>query len=276
MKGLVPALLAGLFFADIAGAKEWSMVSAQEFEYTGLPDTSSWGYEEGFVRNREMQYYTRARKENAWVADGVLTITARREEWGNSSYQAGSDDWRRGREFAQYTSAALITRHKASWRYGRIEVRAKLPRGEGVWPAIWMLGSNRDDLRWPSCGEIDIMEFLGRKPNTIYGTVHYGLDGSHVSSGGTIEDQAPSDAFHIYAIEWDARKIDFFFDDELYHSFEIDQAGTGEDNPFRKPFYLLINLALGGSWGGKIDDDIFPQEFVIDYLRVYKAVGDPK
>jgi beta-glucanase (GH16 family) len=217
-----------------------------------------------------MQYYTRARKENARVENGVLTIEGRKERFENPKYEKGSKNWKKSQQYAQYTSAALITLGKASWRYGRIEVRAKLPRGKGVWPAIWMLGTSRSKVGWPACGEIDIMEYVGHDPHRVHGNVHWGTKGKHRHRGGKLKTRAPYADFHIYALEWFPDRMDIYFDKEKYHSFSIDRAGKGEDNPFRKPHYLLINLALGGSWGRKIDNKILPQKYIIDYVRVYK------
>ena len=258
---------------SFAQTGEWELVWSDEFDYTGLPDKSKWDYEEGFIRNREMQYYTRERSENARVENGTLVIEGRKEQFRNPQYKPDSKARRRNPEFAQYTSAALITLKKASWKYGRIEVRAKLPQGKGVWPAIWTLGTNRTSIGWPRCGEIDIMEFVGHDPNRVHANAHYGIDGKHRSNGGKLETNAPYDDFHVYAIDWYPDRIDFFFDKTLYYSFPVDNAGEGADNPFRKPHYLLINLALGGNWGGEIDDSIFPQKYLIDYVRIYESKG---
>lgn len=265
-------LVAAGLFCFSAAADSWKLVWSDEFEQAGSPDPTKWDYEAGFVRNQELQYYTRERAENARVEDGFLVIEGRREPFANPLFREGSTRWQQQRKQAEYTSASLITFGKASWRYGRIEVRAKLPQGKGVWPAIWMMGANRDRIGWPRCGEIDIMEFVGKHPDRIHGNVHYPVgDGKHASNGGRVLAERPFDAFHVYAIEWTAERIDFFFDDVKYHSVELDEAGEGEDNPFRKPHYLLINLALGGSWGGAIDDAVLPQRYLIDYVRVYEA-----
>jgi len=266
-------LAIGLFVALplSAEAAEWKLVWSDEFNYEGLPNKEKWDYEEGFVRNQEMQYYTRARKENARVEKGVLVIEGRKERWKNPRYKPGSSNWQQQREFAEYTAAALITRNKASWRYGRIEVRARLPHGRGIWPAIWTLGANRSKIRWPGCGEIDIMEFVGKDPNRVHGNAHFAVDGKHRSDHGKLSTEKPYADFHIYAIEWFEDRIDFFFDDTKFHTFTIDKAGKGGDNPFRKPHYLLINLAIGGSWGGPIDDSVFPQKYLIDYVRIYES-----
>lgn len=257
-----------------AQADKWTLVWSDEFDYEGLPDPAKWGYEVGFVRNQELQYYTQARKENARVENGHLVIEGRKEPFKNPKYKTDAKNWQGQREFASYTAASVVTRHKASWKYGRIEVRAKLPQGAGVWPAIWMMGANREKVHWPHCGEIDIMEFVGKSPDVVYGTVHFpGDDGKHRSNGGSLDYNKPYKNFHVYAIEWDEERIEFYFDNKKYHTFKIDQAGEGADNPFRKPHYLLINLALGGSWGGPMDDAVLPQQYLIDYVRVYEPAA---
>jgi beta-glucanase (GH16 family) len=200
----------------------------------------------------------------------MLVIEGRKEQFKNPRYRAGSASSRSADEYAEYTAASLITSRKASWLYGRIEVRAKLPQGQGVWPAIWMLGDNHASAGWPRCGEIDIMEFVGHDPNHVHATVHYSLDGKHKSSGSQLQTPAPYNDFHIYAVEWNQDRMDFFFDDKKYHTFELKAADENGENPFRKPQFLMVNLALGGAWGGKIDDVIMPQKFLIDYVRVYK------
>lgn len=259
-------------------ASERQLMWSDEFNKEGRPDPQKWKYEEGFVRNQEKQYYTRDRKENARVEKGCLVIEARKELYPNRAYKAGSNNWRHAQEQANYTSAALITHDRASWQYGRIEVRAKLPRGHGMWPAIWMMGTDRPQVGWPQCGEIDILEQLGRLPNKIHGTVHWaaGKDPKsgkkkHLSNGGHIQAKTPPHAnFHLYAIEWSAEKITFFFDNKAYHTVDLSKLPAEQAAQFRKPHYLLINLALGGTWGGKLDDSALPQRYLIDYVRVYR------
>jgi len=265
------ALLVTLMMTTLTHATEWELVWSDEFNYEGLPDKTKWDYEEGFVRNNEKQYYTRARSENARVTSGMLIIEGRKEQLKNPHYQPGATKWARSREFAQYTAASLTTRGKASWLYGRIETRAKIPQGKGVWPAIWMLGDNIGEIGWPRCGEIDIMEFVGKDPNRVHATAHFaGDDKKHLSNGSKLETHAPYDDFHVYAIEWFPDRIAFYFDNTKYHTFPINKAGEVEDNPFRKPQYLIINLALGGNWGGDIDDSVLPQKYMCDYVRAYK------
>lgn len=237
-----------------AGPREEArkLVWSEEFDRPGLPNPTKWDYETGFVRNREAQYYTRARKENARVEGGRLVIEARRE-----SFQGAS-----------YTSASITS--KASWTGGRIEVRARIPTGRGSWPAIWMLGTNIKEVGWPACGEIDIMENVGFAPNRIHGTVHVrDQAGKHFSRGGHVDIPAPHADFHVYAIDWDQKRIQFLLDGKVYFTYANDGKNPW---PFDKPHYLLLNLAIGGAWGGQqgIDETIFPLRYLIDYVRVYQ------
>jgi len=232
------------------------LVWADEFNYSGLPDPAKWQYEEGLVRNQEAQYYTRERLKNTRVEDGILTIMAHKEEF----------------EGAHYTSASINTKGLYEFTYGRIEVRAKLPEGRGTWPAIWTLGTNIDQVGWPACGEIDIMEFVGFEPEKVYANVHT-KDYNHAKGtgrGGSITIKRPYADFHVYTVEWYADRLDFYFDDEKYFTCPRKDEGIGEW-PFFTSQYLLINLAIGGAWGGTkgIDEAIFPISYQIDYIRVY-------
>jgi beta-glucanase (GH16 family) len=268
---LVTVCIAGghTSLADDAATKKappgYKLAWSDEFDRPGLPDPTKWGYEVGYVRNHESQYYTRARMENARVENGMLVIEARKEHYKipESSGRARGGS----KEYAEYTSAALVTQHKTSWKYGRIEARAKLPHGLGTWPAFWTLGEQRG---WPACGEIDIMEFVGHTPGKVFATVHYQKDGKHASSGHSLDVTAPWDAFHVYAVEWTPESMDFYFDQTKYHSFTVSAAENEGQNPFQMPHYLLLNLALGGDWGRKIDDSMLPQKFYVDYVRVYQ------
>ena len=248
----------------------YKLVWSDEFNYQGLPDPAKWGYEEGFVRNHESQYYTKARLENARVENGMLVIEGRKERFEIPH------PGRHG-EVAQYTAASLITLEKASWKYGRVEVRAKLPHGKGVWPAIWMMGADATRVGWPACGEIDVMEFVGHTPDHVFATVHWGKDGQHhQSAGNSLKVKTPWDDFHVYAVEWTPEQMLFYYDQTCYHRFDVKKADQKDGNPFRRPHYLLLNLALGGEWGGKIDDSMLPQKFLIDYVRVYQKVSSGK
>lgn len=270
---LLVLLMTGLANAGAQQRKGWKLIWQDEFNYTGLPNARKWGYEVGHIRNQEQQYYTHARKENIWVANGVLTITGKKEVYENAAYRPKPANWKQADSLANYTAASINTMGKADWRYGRIEVRAKLPQGGGMWPAIWMLGANKNEAGWPACGEIDIMEFIGNHPKDVYGTMHFPdtlVATKHHSNGSKIVVEKLHEDFHVYAIEWDHEKIDVFFDDSCYHHFKIDKAGKGNSNPFRKPQYLLINLAMGANWPGPIDDKVLPQQFIVDYVRVYR------
>lgn len=248
----------------------WRLVWADEFDKDGLPDPAKWDYEEGFVRNNEAQFYTRGRKENARVEGGRLIIEGRKETWANPRYYPESRRGSSSRARAEYTSASLHTLGKASWKYGRIEVRAKLPQGKGVWPAIWMMGVDRPKVGWPACGEIDIMEFVGHTPDKMHATVHWRQEGKHRSKGSNLKVQRPFDDFHVYAMEWDEQKMEFFYDETKYFTFKLDDGADGQRNPFRQEHYLILNLALGGTWGREIDDAVLPQRYEIDYVRVYE------
>jgi beta-glucanase (GH16 family) len=176
-------------------------------------------------------------------------------------------------EFAEYTSASLVTRGKAAWKYGKIEVRAKLPAGRGTWPAIWTLGTNIREVGWPACGEIDIMEHVGFEPGVVHANVHT-RKYNHVrrtAKGDKIAVKDATEAFHVYAVEWDAKRLEFFLDGKKYFTFE--NEGSGVDAwPFDREQYLILNLAIGGDWGGRqgIDEAAFPQKYYVDYVRVYQ------
>jgi beta-glucanase (GH16 family) len=269
----------------------WKLVWSDEFDGSGHPDPEKWSYEVGFIRNQEPQFYTQERLKNARVEDGVLVIEAHREQYANPLYDedAEHEELRDGlpreeyerisnatKPFAEYSSASLITRGKAEWQYGRFEIRAKLPSGRGIWPAIWMLGTSRGRVPWPDCGELDIMEYVGYEPNTVHANVHCPARVKKAAPlehfKGMLTVSEPYADFHRYGMVWDAERISFSFDDEVYLTYE--NPHTGDDAwPFDQPFYLLLNVGVGGGWGGRhgIDDDIFPQRMEIDYVRVYEA-----
>ncbi len=258
MKKLVLLLLFCTIISCVSEReKKWKLVWSDEFDYTGLPDSTKWGYEEGFIRNNEAQYYTSNRTENARVENGTLIIEARRDMLNDSAY----------------SSASLNTFNKKEFLYGRIEMNARLPYGNGVWPAFWTLGTNIGDIDWPACGELDIMEYVGFDTLTIHANIHTKAY-NHVmgtNKGDRIKVDKPWETFHVYAIEWFRDRIDFFVDTTKYFTFQ--NEGTGNDVwPFDKPQYILVNLAIGGSWGGQygIDTTIFPQQYVIDWVRVYE------
>ncbi|MDR9826656.1 glycoside hydrolase family 16 protein [Vibrio sp. FNV 38] len=234
---------------------DYQLVWADEFDYKGLPDASKWTYEEGYIRNKELQYYTKESLSNARVADGYLTITARKPYRGDP----------------EITSASLTTENIADWTYGRIEVRAKLPTQKGMWPAIWTLGSNIRQVYWPRSGEIDIMEYVTSKLGVIHSNaVYYDYDQQvKRQNNGNATRINDIDAFHTYAIDWTPNSITFFVDDKQHHTFMTD-VNDKETNPFHKPHYLIMNLAVGGAWAGAPIPGSFPASFVIDYVRVYQ------
>jgi beta-glucanase (GH16 family) len=237
--------------------KERKLIWSDEFEKTGLPDPSKWDYEAGLVRNNEAQYYTRANTKNARVENGMLVIEAHKESFEN----------------AQYTSASLITKGKKSFKYHRIEVRAKLPMARGTWPAIWLLGENINQKGWPACGEIDIMENVGFDSLRIHANIHTEAY-NHVkktNKGNSIIVSKPWEDFHVYTVDWQKDKLDFFVDDQLYFTFKKERQ-SDDVWPFDNPHYLILNLAIGGAWGGQkgIDDKGFPHQYFIDYVRVYE------
>ena len=239
-----------------------SLVWADEFDYEGVPDSTRWRYDLGDGcpqvcgwGNKELQYYTNHLK-NAKVQDGFLHIEARKEAFKDKAY----------------TSTRLLS--KGDWDHGRLEIRAKLPKGKGTWPAIWMLPINRTTYgTWPACGEIDIMEHVGYEPDTIYGTVHTQAYNHMINTqrGGQIFVPNSEDDFHIYTIEWSPKRINWLVDNVQYHTFANENA-TYKEWPFDQPFHLILNIAVGGNWGGKmgVDETIWPQKMLVDYVRVWQ------
>lgn len=251
-------------------AQEKQLIWHEDFNYTGLPDETKWSYEEGAVRNGEAQLYTVKDNTTAWVDKGYLTIRAYEAGYWPASNLLQHFFSKQRRK--QYHSASLTTKHLPGWQYGRIEVRAKLPQGRGVWPAIWLLGKNVDQVGWPNCGEIDIMEYVGYKPNTIHSVIHSEAYNHQRNAGisGRTDLQDLGSKFHTYAVDRYPDRIDFWIDDHLHFSYPKEQDNP-EAWPFDNKMYLIINLAIGGSWGGQkgIDDSIFPQSFIIDDVKVY-------
>ena len=211
----------------------------------GCPNLCGWG-------NNEWQYY---RSQNAWVEDGVLTIEARRENAGNRNY----------------TSARMKTQGKKSFKYGRVDIRALLPKGQGIWPALWMLGENITSVGWPACGEIDIMEMIGGsgRENQVHGTVHWDLNG-HVQAGGSYTKPSGTfaDEYHVFSILWDENLIRWFVNDIQYYQIDITPHHMTE---FHEEHFFLFNVAVGGNWPGYPDGTtIFPQQMRVDYIRMFQ------
>lgn len=245
-------------------AKEYSFTEnpiwADEFNQSGLPDDQIWSYDVGGSGwgNNELQYYTKADLDNAHVENGVLTIEAKKESY----------------EGKNYTSARLVTKGKKDFLYGRIEVRAKLPAGRGNWPAIWTLASQSEygQTYWPDNGEIDIMEHVGYDPGVVHATVHTKAFNHVINTQKAGITQVPDfdQVFHVYRIDWTPEYVKAFIDGKEYFTFQ--NTGKGwKEWPFDKKQHLLLNIAVGGNWGGQkgVDDSIFPSKMLIDYVRVY-------
>lgn len=258
-------------FAQQTNKSDFKLVWSQEFEKDGKPDESIWNYEIGFVRNNEDQWY---QKDNAYCKDGFLIIELRKENKPNPNYDAGSSDWRKSRKDIKYTSSSLNTSGNKEWLYGRFEMRAKIPVGSGLWPAFWTLGVDKE---WPSNGEIDIMEYYRGNilANIANGTNQRWKAEWHngVKSVESLGGAKWANEFHVWRMDWDENEIALYLDDVLLNKVSlsklVNKDGSGF-NPFKQPHYILVNLALGGDNGGKIDDTLIPAKYEIDYLRVYQ------
>jgi beta-glucanase (GH16 family) len=258
-----------LLFASVgpSTAQERVLVWSDEFDgpAKSSPDSTKWSFEigGGGWGNNELEYYTR-RLQNALIdGEGRLVINALNENY------TGPDNVTRS-----YTSARLMTKAKFTQRFGRVEARIKLPFGQGIWPAFWMLGSDIDSAGWPNCGEIDIMEAIGREPSTNHGSLHgpgysggSSLSGTYTLTGG----QRFSDAFHVFAIEWESNAIRFYVDANLYQTRTPANVPAGARWVFDHSYFILLNVAVGGDWPGSPDaTSTWPQSMLVDYVRVYR------
>jgi beta-glucanase (GH16 family) len=248
----------------------YRLVWSDEFEKAGQPDSAKWNYEQGFVRNEEWQWY---QPENARCENGWLVIEARREEKPNPLYTPEATDWRRNRKNIQYTAACLITAGRASWQYGRFEMRARIDISAGLWPAWWTLGITK---RWPGNGEIDIMEYYRGK--LLANIACLGANGkpewySNTFSTDSLGGTKWSAAFHVWRMDWTESFIALYIDDQLLNKVALDSLvnkdGSGF-NPFKQPHYMLLNLAIGGQNGGDAGATSFPRRFEVDWVRVYQ------
>jgi len=243
-----------ILLAFLSCSQEKKLVWEENFEGTklnekvwnfelgdGCPDLCGWG-------NNERQFYTR---NNHKIENGNLIIIANKAD-------------------SIYTSTRITTKTKKEFQYGYFETKAKLPVGKGIWPAFWMLGSNISEVGWPLCGEIDILEYVGKEPEMVFNSLH-----TNASHGNTINTKKTKIenieiGFHVYAVDWTKEKMDFYVDGNLLYTFNP-KEDTNETWPFDQPFYFILNTAIGGNFGGpEVDDTIFPQEFIIDYIRVYQ------
>ncbi|GAB5536637.1 MAG: hypothetical protein Rubg2KO_28860 [Rubricoccaceae bacterium] len=258
MRHFFLVLLIGL--APCAASQDWQLVWADEFDTPGPPDPSKWEHElgGGGWGNQESQLYTNS-QDNARVEDGMLIIEAREEQVGSNPY----------------TSARLVTRDRASWTYGRMEARIKLPEGQGIWPAFWMMPQDSPYGGWPTSGEIDVMEYLGHETNRVHGTIHYGggeIGHRFTGTDYTLSSGTFSDDFHTFAVEWEPREIRWYVDDvRVQKQISWTSAAGPYPAPFDQPFFLILNVAVGGEWPGYPDaTTTFPQQMQVDYVRVYE------
>lgn len=235
-----------------------NLVMQDEFDTSGAPNSALWSYDIGTGSNgwgnNELQYYT-DRPENIVVENGMLKITAINESYLGS----------------QFSSARILTKGKFEKKYGRLEARIKVPYGKGLWPAFWMLGADSQTVSWPQCGEIDIMEYLGSNPTTVLGTVHGpGYSGAQsISKSYTLPNNRFDNDFHVFGIEWGENYINFYIDDVLYNQITPEKV-TGEW-VFNKPFYIILNMAVGGNLPGSPNSEtVFPQSMLVDYIRIYE------
>lgn len=288
---IVPFIAVGLCSCSSRGNNEnsddaitqypgYTLVWNDEFDIPGRP-ADHWSYEHGFVRNEELQWY---QPDNASVEDGCLVITGKVEDVPNPNYAEGSDDWRLNREKARYTSSCVTTQDSFEFRYGRMEVRARIPVASGSWPAIWTLGNKWD---WPRNGEVDVMEFYRRAEPIILANACWQGEGWNVDwdesttplTHFTDRDPQWADKFHVWRMDWSPDSINLYLDNELLNGIPLAQAATGggenrDVNPFSNDepgfgHYILLNLAIGGN-GGEPDEAAFPLRYEVDYVRVYR------
>lgn len=252
----------------------YKLVWNEEFDTDGKPDSKSWKYETGFVRNEELQWY---QSDNANCSSGVLKIEGRREKVKNPNYQAGSSDWKKNREYADYTSSSINTQGKYSWLYGRFDIRAKIPTDKGSWPAIWLLGTSKE---WPSNGEIDVMEYylINGRPcilaNAAWGTSQRWVprwdSENKPFTHFLAKDPDWADKFHLWRMDWDEEYIRIYLDGELMNEVDLSVTLNPDGfNPFHQKQYILLNLALGGN-GGDPSRTTFPLTYEVDYVRIYQ------
>jgi beta-glucanase (GH16 family) len=246
-------------------AAKWALKWSDEFDKNGAPDPSNWGYESGFVRNEELQWY---QPNNATVSDGLLTIAAQRQQVTNPNYVAGSSDWKTSRQYAQYTSSSMTTSGKRSFEYGRFELCGQIDTRQGSWPAFWILGNGRS---WPASGEVDIMEYYASDIRANVCTP----SGSTCDWNGSVAQPISKFAstwpsqFHLWAMEWDSTDISLYLDDALVWTFKVSSVTSGTNPYTGNPFYILVNQAIGAN-GGDPTNTTFPITYKVDYVRVYQ------
>lgn len=271
LAALVPALLIAPHTTE-----PWALVWSDEVDGPAgeQPDPAFWTFEIGDGRtkgipgwgNNELEFYTDSPANASFDGQGNLVISALEldPDLAPTCYYGT----------CRYSSARMITEGKVEQQYGRIEARVRVPRGQGIWPAFWMLGTNLPEVGWPASGEIDIMEHVGKEPATVYGTIHGVRYSGAQGLGGhtTLSEGALADDFHIYAVEWEEGEIRWFFDDTNYFTATVDSLPANAEWVFDHPFYLILNVAVGGNWPGRPDETTeFPQQMLVDYIRIYEA-----
>lgn len=265
-------LLAAAAMSEGALGEEFRLAWSDEFNAEGPPNDADWGYEQGFVRNEELQWYSR---ENARCENGLLVIEGRRERVNNPRFDPESRDWRRRREHAEYTSASITTRGKREWLYGRFEMRGRIDTRPGLWPAFWTLGSARP---WPGCGEIDVMEYYRGMLLANAAWLGPNRQPKWDDFKRPIVQFAERDwaaKFHLWRMDWDKDFIRLFVDGELLNEVPLERtvnAGREQANPFREPHYIILNLAIGGINGGDPSATEFPAKFEVDFVRIYQSL----
>lgn len=248
--------------------KSFNLVWSDEFNTEGLPDSTKWRYESGFVRNEENQWY---QKENAVCSNGNLIITGKKERRNNPNFIAGSTDWKTNRAFIDYTSASIVMKKEHSFKYGKMEVRAKIVAQTGLWPAIWTLGTSGE---WPSNGEVDVMEYYDNKilANFAYANVkRYQAIWDGASKPMSAFDPNWANSYHIWTLDWTENKMEILLDGISMNTIDMKTSINKSDgkNPFQQAHYLLLNLALGGKNGGSLTNTTFPSQYLVDYVRIY-------
>lgn len=253
----------------------YKLVWADEFDRDGPPDPRNWTFERGFVRNEELQWY---QPDNARCENGMLIIEARRERKQNPNYNPDSKNWRENRKYYEYTSASMTTNGLDSWMYGRVEMRGRIDTRAGLWPAFWTLGLKG---RWPSRGEIDIMEYYR---GMLLANAAWGTEKQWVPKWDDVKipiadfkDPNWSTKFHVWRMDWDVDSIKLYVDDRILNTIDLKETFNKDKegrNPFRQPHYIILNLAIGGSSGGDPSNTNFPAKFEVDYVRVYKQLSN--
>jgi beta-glucanase (GH16 family) len=248
--------------------KPTQLVWSDEFNTDGVPDSTKWRFETGFVRNEENQWY---QKENAVCSNGNLVITGKKERRANPNYAAGSTNWKTNRAFIDYTSASVVMKKEHAFQYGKMEVRAKIVTQTGLWPAIWTLGTNGE---WPSNGEVDVMEYYDDKilANFAFASAtRWQAIWDSYKKPMSVFPTNWSDSYHIWTLEWTENKMEILLDGVSMNTIDLTTSINKSDgkNPFRQPHYVLLNLALGGNNGGSLVNTSLPSQYLIDYVRIY-------